>query len=66
MQDLVEHHISVGEGIPCDEIAPGCIVPQLEMRLDGLEIMVPRRLLMLGVGLVLLWVEEGLDEEGTP
>lgn len=36
------------------------------MRLDGLEVVIPRRLLVLGICLVFFWVEEGLDEAGTP
>lgn len=36
------------------------------MRFHGLEVVGSRGLLVLGVGLVLVVVEEGLDEEGAP
>ena len=66
MQDLVEHHIRVREGVACHERSMDRYWRGFEVRFDGLEVVGSRRLFVLRVGFVAVVVEEGLDEEGTP
>lgn len=64
--DLVEHHIGVCETLSGNKRPRSGEVMGLEMSFQCLQEAVAVCLLVFRIGLFLVWVEEGLDEEGPP